>query len=107
MKKNLVFLIAVGLSSSCSWNKIGTLNVVSTRNFNTKENYVLVQKEIEAKASTSGYDAMETAIDKAVKKFPTGEFMENVRVYMKSNGKKIKVVGDVWGTQPPLNQEKK
>lgn len=28
-----------------------------------------------------------------------GEFLRNAKIYVKSNGKKVKVVGDVWGIQ--------
>ena len=44
---------------------------------------------------------MEQAVDNLTKKYE-GEFLRNVKVYVKSNGKKVKVVGDVWGTQNTL-----
>jgi hypothetical protein len=40
---------------------------------------------------------MAEAIDQAVKQYPEGEFMKNVVVKVRSNGRRIKVSGDVWG----------
>ena len=41
-------------------------------------------------------DALELAIDNATEKYE-GEYLMNVKVYVKGNGKKIKVEGDVYG----------
>lgn len=108
MKKRTLTLIiftSTLLLSSC-WNRIGKLVVVSTRNMDSKTDYVLIQKEVTGKAKTKNSEAIEEAIDNAVKKYPTGEFMKNVVIQAKFSGKKIKVVGDVWGT-PPINTSEK
>lgn len=85
--------------SSC-YTRIGKMTMVSTRNVDSKMDYVLISKDVKAVAKTKRNDPLEVAIDKAVKKFPTGEFMKNVAVEVSKNGKKIRVVGDVWGYQP-------
>ena len=63
-------------------------------------NYVLLQKDVVAKARTKRHEPLEIAIDRAVRQFPTGEFMKNTAVEVSTSGKKIRVVGDVWGTLP-------
>ncbi len=90
-------MLVVCFISSCSWQRIGNLTMVSTRNVESEKEYKLIKKNVEGKARTHQRDALQVAIDEAVKKLPEGEFMKNVTVYVKGNGKKIKVSGDVWG----------
>lgn len=71
--------------------------MISTRNIDSKTDYKLISKNVEGKAKMKNDDALQQAIDEAVKKFPDGEFMKNVSIYVKSNGKYVKVVGDIWG----------
>lgn len=73
--------------------------MVSTRNVDSKTKYVLIQKDVNGKAKKEK-ELLEAAIDNAVKQFPTGEFMKNVVIEVSNNGKKIRVIGDVWGTVP-------
>jgi hypothetical protein len=58
---------------------------------------------VEADARMRNDDALQEAVDKAVAQAPGGEYLMNVAVYVKANGRKVKVRGDVWGhtTTPP------
>lgn len=94
-----VILLSVITLQSC-YNPIGRLTVASTRNMDSKTEYVLLAKEVSGKAKTKKSNAMEMAIDKAVSEYKTGEFMKNIVFSVSGSGRKIKVVGDVWGTQP-------
>ena len=103
MKKNIIIptimLLSVASLQSC-YHRIGKLVVVSTRNMDSKTDYILLEKDVTGKAKTKNQEALEGAIDKAVKKHPTGEFMKNVIIEVNASGKKIRVKGDVWGTVP-------
>lgn len=100
MKKNTIILaaaVAISLTSCGSWNRIGDLTTVGNRNVDDSKKYALLSREVEAVASADK-DALEQAVDNLTKKYQ-GEFLRNVKVYVKSNGKKVKVIGDVWGIQ--------
>ena len=88
------------LASCGSWNRIGDLTTIGNRNVDDSKKYTLLTREVEAVAEADA-DAMEQAVDKLTKKYE-GEFLRNVKVYVKSNGKKVKIIGDVWGTQNTL-----
>lgn len=88
--KKLSFVLITLLLSGCS-QRIGNLTMVSTRNIDSKTDYVELKRHVKAK----GRD-MEIAIEKAVKKDPNGEFLKNAVIYQ---GFRIKVVGDVWGVK--------
>ena len=90
----------MSLASCGSWNRIGDLTTIGNRNVDDSKKYTLLTREVEAVAEADA-DAMEQAVDNLTKKYE-GEFLRNVKVYVKSNGKKVKVVGDVWGTQNTL-----
>ena len=88
------------LASCGSWNRIGDLTTIGNRNVDDSKKYTLLTREVEAVAEADA-DAMEQAVDNLTKKYE-GEFLRNVKVYVKSNGKKVKIIGDVWGTQNTL-----
>ncbi len=88
------------MASCGSWNRIGDLTTIGNRNVDDSKKYTLLTREVEAIAEADA-DAMEQAVDNLTKKYE-GEFLRNVKVYVKSNGKKVKVIGDVWGTQNTL-----
>ena len=88
------------LASCGSWNRIGDLTTIGNRNVDDSKKYTLLTREVEAVAEADS-DAMEQAVDNLTKKYE-GEFLRNVKVYVKSNGKKVKIIGDVWGTQNTL-----
>ncbi len=100
MKKKIIIiglLFSISVLQSC-YNRVGRLTVAATRNVDSKTDYVLLKKDVKGKAKTKKDNALEIAIDKAVEDFPTGEFMKNAVFSVSLSGKKIKVVGDVWGT---------
>ena len=100
MKKYLLFTalsITVCVTTSC-YSRLGKLTMISTRNVDSKTDYVLLSKDVVGKSKVKNKQALEAAIDNAVAQFPTGEFMKNVVVEVKTSGKKVRVTGDVWGT---------
>ena len=98
--KILLFGLTLTLASCGSWNRIGDLTTIGNRNVDDSKKYTLLTREVEAVAEADA-DAMEQAVDNLTKKYE-GEFLRNVKVYVKNNGKKVKVIGDVWGTQNTL-----
>jgi len=97
MKKPLLYLGAISLLiSSCAYQRIGDLTMISNRNVDSGKEYVLIQRNVEGRAKFKKSDALERAIDATAEKYK-GEYLMNVKVYVKNNGKKIKVKGDVWG----------
>ena len=100
MKKRSLLLIGIVLATltSCgSYVRIGDLTGISNRNIDNSEQYVLLEREVEAIASSDN-DALEQAVDNMTKEHQ-GEFLRNAKIFVKSNGKKVKVIGDVWGIQ--------
>ena len=101
MKNRIILLgLTLTLASCGSWNRIGDLTTIGNRNVDDSKKYTLLTREVEAKAEADS-DALEQAVDNLTKKYE-GEFLRNVKVYVKSNGKKVKIIGDVWGTQNTL-----
>lgn len=97
--KSELFWIGLGviLMSGCaSYRRVGDLNMIQNRNIDSGKEYVLIQRNVEAKATMKKDDALERAIDAATEKYK-GDYMMNVKVYVRENGAKIKVEGDVWG----------
>ena len=88
------------LASCGSWNRIGDLTTIGNRNVDDSKKYTLLTREVQSIAEADA-DALEQAVDNLTKKYE-GEFLRNVKVYVKSNGKKVKIIGDVWGTQNTL-----
>lgn len=100
MKTTTLFSIGciiMSLSSCSSYTRIGDLTGISNRNLDDSQQYVMLEREVEAVA-TAENDALEQAVDTMTKEHE-GEFLRNVKIYVKSNGKKVKVIGDVWGIQ--------
>lgn len=94
--KKLLFLAFVLLMGSCTFNRIGSLTMVSTRNMDTSANYVELARGVEGRSKMRHDDALQEAIDDAINSVPGGEYMMNTIVYVKDN-RIIKVKGDVWG----------
>lgn len=99
-KLYLLFSAGILLSSCGSWVRIGDLTAISNRNVDDSKKYVLVARDVEAQAN-AGSDAMEQAIDNLTQKHQ-GEFVRNAKVYVRNNGKKVRVIGDVWAIQNTL-----
>lgn len=70
--------------------------MLSTRNIDSGRQYTMLYRGAQAEARMRNDDALQEAVDRAVGEH-RGEYMMNVAVYVKENGKKVKVVGDVWG----------
>jgi len=104
MKKALYFIPLLLLLSSC-YNRIGDLTVVSNGNFDSAAEYVLVARSVEGKAKTKKGDPLESAIDKVVME-NNGDHLRNVKIYVKNNGAKIKVIGDVYADKRTLSVDK-
>jgi len=98
--KILLFGLTLSLASCGSWNRIGDLTTIGNRNVDDSKKYTLLTREVQSIAEADA-DALEQAVDNLTKKYE-GEFLRNVKVYVKSNGKKVKIIGDVWGTQNTL-----
>lgn len=94
MKKLLIILPL--FASSCGFHRIGDLTMISNRNIDSSKNYQEKARAVSATAKMKKDDALEIAIDKLTEQY-AGEYVMNAKVYVKSNGKKIKVEGDVWG----------
>lgn len=73
-----------------SQKHIGDLNMISTRNLDSKFNYKILSQYTKGEGKT-----IEQAVSAAVKKIPGGEYMRNIQVYIK--GSTYIVEGDVWG----------
>ena len=101
MKNKIILLgLTLTLASCGSWNRIGDLTTIGNRNVDDSKKYVLLTREVQSIAEADA-DALEQAVDNLTKKYE-GEFLRNVKIYVKDNGKKIKIIGDVWGTQNTL-----
>ena len=101
MKNKIILLgLTLTLASCGSWNRIGDLTTIGNRNVDDSKKYTLLTREVQSIAEADA-DALEQAVDNLTKKYE-GEYLRNVKVYVKSNGKKVKIIGDVWGTQNTL-----
>ncbi len=99
MKHLCLALAASVCLTSCAWQRIGSLTMISTRNVDTSRQYVPIARGVEGKSKGTHNDALQEAIDQAVQQHPTGEYMMNAVIYVRAGGKKVKVTGDVWGTK--------
>jgi hypothetical protein len=102
MKAILIILIII-VSSGC-YVRLGELNMVSTRNIDSSANYQLIEKYVVGKARSKNGNALQAAIDDAVKSVPEGEYLQNVKVFIRQNGQIVKIEGDVWGI-PSVNKQ--
>lgn len=104
MKKlSFVLIFAAFFCLQSCWIRLGDLNMVSNRNIDSNTEYVELQRYVVSKATRikAGNGSLELAVDKAVQSVPGGEFLKNVRIDVKANGKKLRVHGDVWGIKLP------
>lgn len=107
MKNILSVIILISLASCGGYSRIGSVTVISTRNFESKENYELIKKDVSGKSKSSSKNSITEAVENAVSEYPEGEFLKNVVIYVKNNGKYIKVTGDVWGIRNPAEYKPK
>ena len=99
MKLIPTLFFALFLASCGSYERIGQFTMISTRNIDNSKDFAMLKKDVEAIVKTSTDDALQEGIDKAVATIENGEYMMNVKIYMMSDGSKLKVVGDVYGVQ--------
>jgi hypothetical protein len=109
IKKITFLLVLTALFSSCSTvYELGDLTMVSSRNIETKMDYVLIKnysggskKEIKKALKKTKATNLETAINETVKNVAGGEFLKNANFYAIKRGKKFSYYaeGDVWGLQ--------
>ncbi|KAB8151735.1 hypothetical protein EZY14_017690 [Kordia sp. TARA_039_SRF] len=99
MKKiSFLVVLSIILTSCGNYVRIGDLTGISNRNLDDSEKYVLLKRDVEAIAKSKNDDALEQAVDNLTKEYE-GEFLRNAKIYVKNNGAKVKVIGDVWGIQ--------
>jgi hypothetical protein len=114
MKKlllSVLVLTCLGLITSCmSVREIGDLNMISTRNVDSKADYVLLRNYMggtKKELKRSKAKSLDNAIDNVVKQTPGGEFVKNAKMYLvkKKFSKSIyyAVEGDIWGLQSGQN----
>jgi hypothetical protein len=110
MKKLTFILGSIILSNflnSCSTVvELGRLNMVSTRNVESKADYVMLKNyaggdmsEIKKALKKTKSTSLDQAVDETVKNVAGGEFLKNVKVYAVKKKEKMYlfVEGDVWG----------
>lgn len=98
--KNVLWAVIFALPlilTGCGWTRIGELTMISTRNVDSKADYKLIKKYAVGKAKSKDKQSLKVAIENCVKTEKDGEFLKNVKVYIKNNGRKVKVEGDIWG----------
>jgi len=98
-------LVSISLTSCFSTKQIGDLTMISTRNVDTKSEYVLLRTYMggtKKELKKSKAKDLKDAVNNVVKQTPGGEFIKNVKVYM-VNGKYFAVEGDIWGLQENVN----
>lgn len=102
--RQVMFALGIALIfSSCAYQRIGDLTMISNRNVDSSKEYVLIERNAVGKARAKRNDALERAIDAVTEKH-NGEYLANVKVYVLSNGNQIKVEGDVWGLKSEVTQ---
>lgn len=124
MKKTFISaIVCILLLSGCaSYQRIGGLTSISTRNIDPNSQYVELKRYVEATSdgqvffeengikekqkysqlNSEGGEKLNTAIEYAVRSVPGGEFMKNVSIWVIEGGGTVKVIGDVWGN--PLSE---
>ena len=97
--------ISLTFASCMSVKQIGDLTMISTRNVDTKTDYVLLRnymggtkKELKRSKSID----LKEAVNNVVKQTPGGEFIKNAKVYI-INSKYFAIEGDIWGTEENMN----
>jgi hypothetical protein len=99
MKKALI-LISLFSLGSCGYKRYADLSVVANGNMENNPKTEKLASQVEAVYKTRKNDPLEACIDKAVYSVSGGEYMKNISIYFKRNGRKIKIVGDVYGVKP-------
>lgn len=98
MKKTL-FIAGTLVLGSCA-NRLGDLTLLSNRNYDKSQEYVLLKQDVHVKVKTKKNDVIERAVDKATSSVPGGEYLQNVTLWVSPSGRKLKLEGDVYGVRP-------
>jgi len=108
MKKRIViaFFGILSLSSCSTVIELGRLNMISTRNIESKADYILVKNyaggdkaEIKKALKKTKATTLDAAVDETVRNVAGGEFLKNAKVYgvKRKEVMYLLVEGDVWG----------
>lgn len=95
----LILVVALFFVNSCKVQKIGSLNMISTKNignFSDYEQLASYARGNQLKITQSKAKTIQGALDQTVKEVPGGVFMMNASLYL-VRGKYFAVEGDVWG----------
>lgn len=108
MKKIVSLLMIILLSNCTNIKQIGKLNMISTRNIESKANYVSVRNYMgggKRELKKLKGKTLDEAIDNVVRNTPNGEFLKNVKIYRlhKLFSTWYAVEGDVWGLSGESN----
>lgn len=108
MKKafSTLFLLSVLAGCSSSVKMVGSVNMISSRNVDSKTDYVLIKTGTDDSKSYFKKNkgaTVDQAINNAVTNIPGGEFLKNAKIY--TDGKEFAVNGDVWGLPESANIE--
>lgn len=101
-----LLILAVVLGGCSSLKMVGDVNMISSRNVDSKTDYVLIKTGTDdSKASFKKNKAatVDQAINNLVQNVPGGEFLKNAKLY--TDGKEWSVIGDVWGITESANIE--
>jgi len=100
-------LLLLALVTGCSSIKmVGDVNMISSRNVDSKTDYVLIKTGSDDSKSNFRKNkgaTVDQAINNVVINVPGGEFLKNAKLY--TDGKDWAVVGDVWGVKESANVE--
>ncbi len=93
----IILIISVTITLTSCYTRIGDLSMMANRSVDCTKEYVLLQRNVEGKVKASkGNDLLDRVVDKTTEQY-NGEYLMNVKIFIKGNGKKIKIIGDVWG----------
>jgi len=104
-----ILLLFVALMCGCSSAKfvmVGSVNMISNRNVDSKTNYELIKTGTDDSQSSFKKNKganIDQAINNIVVNSPGGEFLKNAKLY--TNGKDWAAIGDVWGVKESANVE--
>ena len=109
MKHCFSTLLIAALLCGCSSSKfvlVGSVNMISSRNVDSKTDYVLIKTGSDDSKSAfkkNKAESVDGAINNVVINVPGGEFLKNAKLY--TDGKAWAIVGDVWGVIESANVE--
>ncbi len=97
MIKTIAIFIAITSISSCGFKRYGDFTFLANGNVDSKTEYQKLKANAVGVVKTKINDPLEECVDKVVKSVEGGEYLKNVTIYIKKNGRKIKITGDVYG----------